>query len=52
MKPSEPLTNPHQTNAESEPIALGDCLVLWMFLFAFVLFGVIILGDLFAGFFQ
>jgi hypothetical protein len=38
--------------AEPEGIPLYDRLVLWMFLVGFILFGVILGGDMVAGFFR
>lgn len=42
-------TNPQPANADSEHIPLTDRLMLWMLVFGFVLFAVIILGDLLLG---
>ncbi len=54
MKSSEAsaLPEPRQATPNPEPIPRHVRAVLLMFAFGFVLFGVILLGDLAAGFFQ
>jgi hypothetical protein len=47
--PTSATEQPSQPNLESTPIPLYDRFVLWMFLLGFVLFGLILLGDLFSG---
>jgi len=42
-------TDPNNDNANVPAIPLYDRLILWMFLIGFVLFGLILLGDLFSG---
>jgi hypothetical protein len=56
MKTAEPpkpdATNPSSSVPESPPIAIQDRLVVAMFLIVGFLFGMILLVDLFAGFFR
>jgi len=52
MNATEKVAKSQQPCAESDGIPLYDRLVLWMFLAGFVLFGVILLGDLLGGLLQ
>lgn len=52
MQAEQTPANPQQVNADSEPIPFYDRAVLWMFLVGFLLFGIILLGDLICGFFR
>ena len=54
MKSSEApaIQESQQATPDLEPIPRHVCAVLLMFVFGFVLFGVILLGDLVAGFFR
>jgi hypothetical protein len=47
--PTAAKEQPTNPNPETTPISLADRLVLWMFLLGFVLFGLILIGDLFSG---
>jgi hypothetical protein len=47
--PTTSNVKPETTNNDLPAIPLYDRLVLWMFLLGFVLFGLILLGDLFTG---
>ena len=54
MKSSEApaIPEPQQATPDPEPIPVHVRAVLLMFVFGFVLFSVILLGDLVAGFFR
>jgi hypothetical protein len=45
-------TPPQPSNEPDTPIAASDRLVLWMFLLGVFLFIALLLGEVFAGFFQ
>jgi hypothetical protein len=47
-----PTPNVPSTPEDATGIPLYDRMVLWMFLLGFILFGVIILGDMLAGYFR
>jgi hypothetical protein len=47
-----PNANPPTPHPEADAIPVYDRLVLWMFLFGFVTFGLILVGDLIVAFFR
>ena len=52
MNPIDAPSNSQQPSADSETIPVHERAILWMFLVGFVVFAVIIVSDLIAGFFR